>query len=485
MSNPSQETEQPDLSQLKDEIVTTQHTVPIEGVPVPYQAQTGTVVLHETDDDGKKKAKAQMFFVAYTRSDVDDVGNRPITFAFNGGPGSSSVWLHLGLLGPRRVHMGDVDALLPPPYGLEDNDHSLLDVTDLVFIDPISTGYSRTVAGEKPDQFHNFKKDIESVGEFIRLYTTRNARWASPKYLIGESYGTTRAAGLAGHLQNKLNMYLNGLMLISSVLDFQTIVFTPNNDMPYIFFLPVYAATAWYHKRLDSELMGDLDTLLEEVEAFAQTEYALALMQGDALDPQRADALAQRIARYVGVSAEFVRRSRLRVNIHQFCKELLRNQSVTVGRLDSRFTGLDRSDVTATPDHDPSLTAIMGPYTGALNAYVRSELGFETDVNYEILTPKVQPWNYSEFQNRFVDVAETLREALSKNPHLRVMVANGRYDLATPYFATEYSFNHLGLAESLRSNVQMFYYEAGHMMYVHEPSLAQLKTDLATFVNGG
>ncbi len=262
------------------------HSLTIGGKQLHYTATTGTIVLKEESEKEDKaegeKAKASIFFVAYTKNDAVDTGTRPITFAFNGGPGSSSVWLHLGLLGPKRVHMDDT-TLLPPPYKLVENEYSLLDVTDLVFIDPVSTGFSRAVPGEKPKDYHNFTKDIESVGDFIRLYTTRYQRWNSPKFLAGESYGTTRSAGLSGYLQTRHGMYLNGIMLISSILNFQTARFTNGNDLPYILFLPTYAATAWYHKQLDDDLQADLQATLAEVEAFALGEYATALMQGSAL----------------------------------------------------------------------------------------------------------------------------------------------------------------------------------------------------------
>ena len=252
----------------KDEIAVTQHAVTINGREVKYTVTAGTIVLKEEEEKEEKaegeKAKATIFFVAYTRDDVEDVSRRPLTFSFNGGPGSSSVWLHLGVLGPRRVLADDDGNLLPPPYRLVDNEYSILDVTDLVFIDPVSTGFSRAVAGEMPKQFHDFKKDIESVGEFIRLYTTRARRWTSPKFLIGESYGTTRAGGLSGFLQERHGMYLNGIMLVSSILNFQTARFTPGNDLPYILFLPTYSATAWYHGRLPVELQQQpLPQLLE------------------------------------------------------------------------------------------------------------------------------------------------------------------------------------------------------------------------------
>jgi carboxypeptidase C (cathepsin A) len=465
----------------------TQHTVVINGEEIRYTATAGTLLLkaeEEGDDKDAKgeKPKASVFFVAYSKDNVDDVIQRPLTFSFNGGPGSSSVWLHLGVLGPRRVEMGDVGHLLPPPYTLVDNEYSLLDVTDLVFIDPVTTGYSRVVPGEKTDQFHSFEKDIESVGEFIRLYTTRFERWKSPKFLIGESYGTTRAAGLSGHLQDRHGMFLNGLMLVSAILNFQTVHFVPGNDLPYILFLPTFTATAWYHKRLPEDLQKDLYSALINVEAFALGDYTLALMKGDALTDDERQEIVDELARYTGLSPEYIEQTNLRPEDHRFVKELHRDQRRTVGRLDSRFLGIDRDAAGENVDHDPSLTAIMGPYTATLNDYVRSELEFESDLPYEILTSRVRPWGYDKHQNQYLNVGETLREAMSKNPHLKVFVANGYYDLATPYFATQFTFNHLGLDPSLRDNISMAFYEAGHMMYVHRPSLAQLKQDLANFV---
>jgi carboxypeptidase C (cathepsin A) len=387
------------------------------------------------------------------------------------------------VLGPRRVLLTDIGDLPPPPYRLVDNDDSLLDVTDLVFIDPVSTGFSRPVPGEKAQEFHGLKKDIESVGEFIRVYTTRYRRWTSPKFLIGESYGTTRAAGLSGHLQERLGMYLNGIMLVSSILDFQTARFDAGNDLPYVLFLPTYTATAWYHRRLAPELQGDLRATLKEVEAFAANEYALALMKGAALTGEERAVIAQKLARFTGLTADYVERSNLRIEIFRFTKELLRHERRTVGRLDSRFKGVDRDAAGEAFDYDPSLTNIVGPYTAAFNDYVRGELNFESDLLYEVLRPGLwQTWSYAEHQNRYVNVAETLRKAMTLNPHLKVLVANGYYDFATPYFATEYTFQHLGLEPEFQKNLSLTYYEAGHMMYIHLPSLRQMKADLAGFI---
>jgi len=474
-----------------DRIVTTQHSLRIGGRDLHYTATAGTMVLreeaekkgeHEGVSEGEK-ARATVFFVAYTRQDEGDPARRPVTFSFNGGPGSSSVWLHLGALGPRRVVMEDAGRATQPPYRLTDNEHTLLDETDLVFVDPVSTGYSRPVTGEKAKEFHNFKKDIESVGDFIRLWCTRYRRWPSPKFLAGESYGTTRAAGLSGYLQERHGMYLNGLMLVSSVLDFQTLEFLPTNDLPSILYLPAYAATAWYHRRLAPELQQDLRATLDQAEAFAIGEYATALLRGSALGPAERSAVAAKVARFTGLSQDYVERSNLRPEIMRFCKELLRHERRTVGRLDSRFTGVDRDAAGAEIATDPSFAPILGPYAATLNDYVRSELQFESDLPYEILSFKTnEAWRFNEHENKFVEVVETLRQAMTSNPHLKVFVANGYFDLATPYFATEHTFHHLGLPDELAANVSMGYYEAGHMMYVHPASLVKLKQDLAAFL---
>jgi carboxypeptidase C (cathepsin A) len=464
--------------ELKDEIVTTEHTVTVNDQIVVYTATTGRMVMKDQED----KAKATIFFVAYTRKNVADPSRRPLTISFNGGPGSSSVWLHLGVLGPRRVLSGDVGDHVPPPYRLADNEFSLLDVTDLVFVDPVGTGFSRPAPGEEAKQFHSLEGDVESVGEFIRLYITRYHRWSSPKFLIGESYGTTRASALAGHLQSKYGLYLNGLLLVSVVLNFQTLEFENGNDLPYVLYVPAYAAAAWYHKRLAPELQANLTRTLREAEAFAYGEYMRALFQGDALGEEQRAAVAEKLSRYTGLAPAYVERTNLRIEHMRFCKELLRDQRRTVGRLDSRFTGADRDAAGESMDIDPSYAATYGPYAGALNAYVREELNFSSDLPYEVLAHLYETWDYSKHQNKFVDTSETLRAAMTQNPHLKVIIANGYFDLATPYSATEYTVNHLALEPHLRGNLQMTYYEAGHMMYVHAPSLRALADDLRNFI---
>ena len=470
----------------QDQLSITQHSVTIGQQEIHYTVTAGTIVLKEEQEKDSKsdgeRAKASVFFVAYTLDNTGDTAKRPITFSFNGGPGSSSVWLHLGVLGPRRVETDPQGNLLQPPYQLIENQYSVLDQTDLVFIDPISTGFSRVVQGEEAKQFHGFKKDIESIGDFIRLYTTRYQRWTSPKFLIGESYGTTRAAGLSGYLQEQHGLYLNGIMLISSVLDFQTIRFMNGNDLPYILYLPSFTATAWYHNLLDEGLQVDLHQTLKEVEAFAVGEYTLALMKGTDLPEDERQEITRKLVRYTGLPIDYIERTDLRVSIMRFCKELLRDQGKTVGRFDSRFTGLDRDSVGERFEYDPSYTNILGPYTATLNDYLRSQLEFESDLAYEILTDRVHPWNYDTHQNQYVNVTDTLRKAMPTNPYLKVFVASGYYDLATPYMATQYTFNHLGLDKSLQQNVSMSFYEAGHMMYVHQQSLIQLKKDLSSFI---
>ncbi len=462
--------------------VETKHSILIQGQQIDYKVTVGTMIIKEEEEEKEPQAKASMFYIAYTREGIEEGEKRPITFSFNGGPGSSSVWLHLGILGPRRVIAEENAQPTPPPYELVNNEYSLLDVTDLVFIDPVSTGYSRAVPGEKDKQFHEFKKDIESVGEFIRLFTSRFKRWNSPKFLIGESYGTTRAAGLAGYLQTDLGMFLNGVILISCILNFQTARFSPGNDLPPILFLPTYTTTAWYHKKLAPELQADFEKTIASVTEFAMHEYTLAMMKGDTLSESESDQITEKLAQFTGLSSAYIKGTNLRINIYRFTKELLRGEHRTVGRLDSRFTGIDKDDTGMDFEFDPSYAVIQGPYTSTLNDYVRSELNFTSDLPYEILAPLYKKWKYEDYHNQFLNVAETLRQAMSMNPFLKVFVGNGYFDLATPFFATKYTFDHLELDSSLRKNIVMDYYEAGHMMYLHPPSLAKLRKDLVAFI---
>ncbi|MGD8378355.1 MAG: peptidase S10 [Gammaproteobacteria bacterium] len=458
----------------------THHTARIDGHTIRYTATAGTLFLR----DDKGQPTASIFYVAYTRDGVDNTDKRPITFAFNGGPGSSAVWLQMGALGPRRVSFKD--GIQPPaaPYKLEDNAYSILDKTDIVFIDPVGTGYSRALGDAKPKDFQGVEEDVKSVGEFVRLYTTRAKRWNSPKYLAGESYGTTRAAALVNYMQANKGMYFNGVILISSILNFETASFETGNDLAYITYLPTYAATAWYHKAIQPR-PKDLEAFLQQARDFAAGEYAQALMKGSKLGDAERNAVAEKLAHFTGLSADYIKKSNLRVNIFRFTKELLRDQRRTVGRLDSRYLGIDHDAAGEMFEHDPSYTAIMGPYTAVMNKYLHGELKFDENREYEILSGKVnRNWNWEVKGHRgYVNVAEDLRKAMSTNTHLQLFVANGYYDLATPFFATEYTMDHLGLEPSLRDHITLTYYPSGHMVYLNEPSLAQLKKNIAAFID--
>jgi carboxypeptidase C (cathepsin A) len=455
----------------------TQHEITIGGKKISYTATAGTLVLKKEDG----KPWASMFYTSYTRDDVQDASKRPITFCFNGGPGAASVWLHLGALGPRRVEMGPEGEQPKPPYHLVDNASSPLEFTDLVFIDPVTTGFSRQAPGENAEQFHGFDGDLQSVGEFIRMYLVRAQRWSSPKFLAGESYGTTRAAALAQYLLRNHSLYLNGITLISSVLNFETISFGPGNDLPYALFLPSYTATAFYHKKLSKDLQDNLEKALGEARKFASGDYTVALMKGDKLTATERASAAKQLARLTGLPEEFVEEANLRVSMQRFAKELLRKERRTIGRYDSRLEGVDADAAGDRPDYDPSYASVQGVFTAMFNDYIRGELKYESDLTYETLTDKVNPWNYQRFQNRYVNTAEMLRDAMSEQPNLKVLIANGYYDLATPFFATEYTASHLGLEPALSSHLGLTYCEAGHMLYTKKSCLEGLHNAMADF----
>lgn len=465
-----------------DDLVSTHHTITAKGAELSYTATTGRVVLREeVHNEGKfegHKPKAEVFLTAYV-ADVAEPRNRPVTFAFNGGPGASSVWLHLGLLGPRRIISGDAGQPVGPPYELTDNHETLLTHSDLVFIDPVSTGYSRAVEGGEPGNYHGFQGDIESVGEIIRLWTSRNNRWLSPKYLAGESYGTLRAAALSEHLQERHGMYLNGLLLISSVLDMGTIRFVEGNELPYSLFLPTYAAIAHYHGK-----HGDrpLREVLDEAEEFAAGDHPWALARGARLTADERSDIVRRTAYLTGLSEDFVDRVDLRVEHIRFFAELLRDQRLTVGRMDGRFTGWEPDAAGERFTDDPSVSGIRGAYTAGINHYLRAELEYANDLPYEVITSRVQPWSYKDFEGMPVSVVDKLSAAMRANPHMRVHVGCGHTDGATPYFAAEHVLARLTVPEQLRSNIEVHYYPAGHMMYVHEPSRIKQSSDLADFI---
>jgi carboxypeptidase C (cathepsin A) len=462
----------PDATQAP---VVTEHAIRIAGQELAYKAEAGMLPLLKSDG----AARANVFYVAYTLVSEADAADRPIMFCFNGGPGASAVWLHLGGLGPRRAKVNPDGSLPPPPYELVPNEHTILPACDLVFIDPVSTGYSRAAKDEKASQFYGKDPDIDAMAEFIRLYTTRNARWRSPKYLCGESYGVFRAAGLAADLQNEHGMFLNGLVLVSGLVDYGTIIAGPSNDLPFSLFLPSYTAVAHAHGRLPDDLQADRAAALAEAEAFAAGEYVEGLYAGATLSAERRQQLAGKIARLTGLSERFVLDHDLRVDASAFREELLADQRLILGRFDGRITGRDGDQASSNPRFDPSYDAALGPLATAMNAYVREDLKFESDLPYRVLTG-VGPW--PQDQNRYSSTARQLGEAISRNPHLRILVQTGLCDLAVPYLSLEHSINHLMVDPELLKNVTYARYDSGHMMYLRLEDLAKLERDLRAFL---
>ena len=474
-ARPNQET----AKALEEEApVATKHEMRLNGAVLRYTATTGMMPIRSAQG----QIEANLFYVAYTLDGVSDVSKRPLMFAFNGGPGSASVWLHMGCIGPKRVQLNADGSLPAAPYQLADNDQTWLDQTDLVFVDPVGTGYSRAANADLLKRFSGMQGDLQSVGEFVRLYLSRNSRWTSPLFLTGESYGTLRAASLAGHLLDD-GIAFNGVVLLSTVLNFETIDFNHGNDLPYMLYLPTYTAAAFYHKKLAPDLQKNLETTLKDSEKWAESGYVEALAKGDRLSDAEYKATAAKLAHYTGLDDGYVEDSNLRVNIAHFTRQLLRDRKLMAGRFDSRLTAAAPLDTSETPDFDPSLADVRAPYTAMFNQYVRAELGYRNDATYYVLGGGIDRWDYGQQnQNRYVDVSETLRDALAKNPHMKVFVGSGYFDLATPYFATQYTFSHLGLNPGLRKNVSMQYYMAGHMFYIDGASRVKLRGDIAQFV---
>ncbi|HEX8800653.1 MAG TPA: peptidase S10 [Terriglobales bacterium] len=459
--------------------VVTHHEIHVGGRILHYTATTGYMPIR--NEEGTE-VEANIFFMAYTLD--NPAPKRPLMFSFNGGPGSASIWLHLGAIGPRRVKMLPDGGMPQPPFELIDNEDTWLDQTDLVFIDPVGTGYSRATKKDLAKKFFSVRGDISSVGEFIRLYLSRYQRWNSPLFLVGESYGTTRAAGLSGYLIDR-GIALNGVVLVSSVLNFQTLEFTRGNDLPYVLYLPTYTATAWYHKKLPSDLESqDLAAVLNEAQQFAAGPYASALGKGDSLTPQERQSLVEQVARYTGLDPSVVSFNDMRLKQPVFCRELLKSQRLMVGRLDSRFTGDELSEVQREGQFwDPSMAVIRPPFTATFNNYVRTDLGFKSDLEYYVLGGGIGEWDWGSAGEGFPDTSEALRLAFVKNPYMKLFVANGYYDLATPFFATRYTLDHMNLTLQQHQRITLGYYDAGHMMYIKSDSLSHLKKDVSEFLN--
>ena len=452
------------------------NTVTIAGEPVTYVAETGMLPILKPDGS----SRASIFYVAYTRLEMTNSATRPVTFCFNGGPGSASVWLHLGALGPRRAKMNADGSLPAPPFSLVDNEYSLLNVSDLVFIDPVATGFSRATKDHKEDEFFGDDADLDSVGEFIRLWTTRHERWLSPKYLCGESYGVFRAAGLADALRAQYGMYLNGLILVSGVLDFATISGDTGNDLPYPLILPAYTAAAFYHHKLPSDLQADLGKALAESRAFAGGEFTADLQQGAGLpEDERQKAVAE-LARLTGLKPQIIQDNNLRLDEGVFRKQLLDDEGLILGAYDARLTGRDGDPASPYPGFDPSSTAVMGPFSAAMNSYVRSELKFEDDLPYELLAG-VQPWNYGA-KNSYANASAKLADVMNENPYLRILVLGGRCDLVCPIDTIKHSLGHMPLAPAQRGNIHYAEFDAGHMMYINLPDLQKMQRELTAFL---
>ncbi len=482
-SAPCQEAKPEKIASLQT--VKTSHTIRIDGKVLQYQAIAGDIQI----TNKKAKPVASIFYCAYLKDQAQNTASRPLTFIFNGGPGASAIWLHLGALGPKRIRVDDDGYPDGPPFGVTDNTNSLLDVSDLVFIDPVSTGFSRALEGEDPGQFHKVESDIESIAQFVQHFLNQYMRWDSPIFIIGESYGAARAAGLVDFLQRRHRLYASGVALLAPAINYRTFFYNRGNDLPYVLALPTFTATAWYHGKLAPDLQTDFQKTLNEVQSFALKEYAWALIMGSSLPVNKRKEIVRQLARFTGLQEKEFDEADLRINSFTFASKLLGEKHLQVGVLDSRFVGYSNSmpAVPMAPNYsyvtrDPFLPRVDGAFTSAFNHYVRNELQYKTALTYEpLLSAVARSWKYDVATNNYLYMADNLRTAMTQNPRMKVFVAAGYYDLVTTHFATEYIVNHIGISPTLRSNIALEFYEAGHMMYLHPASLLKMKNHLTDF----
>ncbi len=459
----------------------TKHSATIAGKLVNYTVIAGTII---TKKDGEPVA---LFgYTAYTKDGETDFTKRPITFAYNGGPGTSSMWLHIGILGPRKVVVNDVETIPTPPYKIEDNDNSILDVTDIVFIDPIGTGISKAIGKAKNKDFWGVEQDIISVSNFIKQYVTENDRWNTPRFLLGESYGTLRSAGVVDYLQEVLHLSMNGVILVSNILDYH--LADNKSDLNYALLLPSYAAAAWYHNKVANK-PASLEVYLKEVEKYANDEYTLALMKGDQLSEAEKLNVAIKLSNYTGLSKEYILDANLRVSSSHFRQQLLRDEHMTIGRLDTRFKSINQDPLSEDASYDPQGSAIGPVFVSMFMDYYYRDLKVDKSLAYQISSDEAfKEWDWTHFSGSWVPATTgNLAEAMSHNPQLKVLVLNGYYDMAnTMYFGSEYVFDHMGLEKKIKQNIINKYYEAGHMMYINAAAAKQFKKDVAEFiVNAG
>lgn len=457
-----------DLVFNPDEVVVTQHTTTINGKSIPYKATTGTMPVW----DEKGKTIAGVFFVYYERMDVKDKANRPLTISFNGGPGTASVWMHIGYTGPYLLNIDD-EGYPIQPYGYQTNPHSILDVTDLLYVDPVNTGFSRIVGDAAKDKFFGVNADVKYLADWVTSFVNRYERWSSPKYLIGESYGTVRVSGLVLELQQAHWMYINGVILVSPT----TLGIERGTATGAALLLPYYAATSWYHKKLSYELQSqDLDDILPEVESFTMNELVPALNKGNSLDVRERNVIAKKISKYSGISEKVVLQNNLAIPTRLYWKELLRDDGITIGRLDSRYRGIDRKDAGDGPDSNPELTAWLHAFTPPINMYLRSELNYKTDFDYKMFG-SVWPWDHTN--NR---TGENLRKAMAINPYLHLLVQSGYYDGACDYFNAKYNIWQMDPSGKLQDRVFWEGYRSGHMMYLRKEDLKVSTQHLREFI---